>query len=63
MQAMARVFSLYEEALLVFEANNLNLEWYIKVTAAVQNIIQCYHVTYDEKKELIPFSSLANIIF
>ena len=54
MQAMATVFSLFEESLLVVEVQDLNIEWYVKVTAAVQNIIQCYHVTYDEKKELIP---------
>ena len=49
-----RVFSLFEEALLVSEAQDLNIEWYVKVTAAIQIIIQCYHVTYDEKKELMP---------
>ena len=49
-QEMARGFSLFEEALLVFEAQDLNVEWYRKVAAAVQNAIQCYHVIYDEKK-------------
>ena len=48
-QEMAREFSLFEEALLVFEAQDSNVEWYTKVTAMVQNAIQCYHVTYDEK--------------
>ena len=47
---MARVFSLFEEALLVFEAQDPNVEWYTKVAAAVQNAIQCYRVIYEEKK-------------
>ena len=50
MQEMARGFSLFEEALLVFEAENLNVERYMKVAAAVQNAIQCYRVIYDEKR-------------
>ena len=50
MQEMARGFSLFEEALLVFEARDLNVEQYMKVAAAIQNAIQCYHVIYDEKK-------------
>ena len=48
---MARGFSLFEEALLVFEAQDLNIEWYTKAAAAVQNAIQCYRVIYDEKKQ------------
>ena len=51
MQEMARGFSLFEEALLVFEAQDLNVERYTKVAAAVQNAIQCYHVIYDKKKK------------
>ena len=39
MQEMARGFSLFEEALLVFEAQEPNAEWYTKVAAAVQNAI------------------------
>ena len=50
MQEMTRGFSLFEEALLVLEAQDLNIEWYIKVAAAIQNAIQCYCVIYDEKK-------------
>ncbi|KAJ8778770.1 hypothetical protein J1605_013447 [Eschrichtius robustus] len=50
MQEMARGFSLSEEALLVFEAQDPNVERYAKV-AAVQNAIQCYRVIYDEKKK------------
>ena len=30
-QEMARGFSLFEKALLVFEAQDLNVEWYMKV--------------------------------
>ena len=50
-QEIARGFSLFEEALLVFEAQDLNVELYMKVAAAVQNAIQCYHVIYDEIKK------------
>ena len=45
---MARGF--FEEALFVFETQDLNLEWYTKVAAAVQNAIQRYRVIYDEGK-------------
>ena len=37
MQEMTRGFSLFEEALLVLEAQDLNGEWYMQVSAAVQN--------------------------
>ena len=47
---MARGFSLFEEALLVFEAQDPKVEQYTKVAAAVQNAIQCSRVVYDEKK-------------
>ena len=47
---MARGFSLFEEALLVYEALDPNRERYTKVAAVVQNAIQCYRVIYDEKK-------------
>ena len=44
-----------EEALLVFEAQDLNIEPYKKFAAIIHNAIQCYHVIYDEeKKELLP---------
>ena len=49
-QEMAREFSLFEEALLISEAQDLNVEWYRKVAAAIQNAIQCYRVICDEKK-------------
>ena len=58
MQEMARGFSLFEEALLVFEAQDPNVEQYPKVTAAIQNAIQCYHVIYDEKKRATTQTSL-----
>ena len=51
-------FSLFEEALLVFEAQNPNVERYMKVAAAVQNAIQCYRVIYDEKKRAATQTSL-----
>ena len=57
-QEMARGFSLFEEALLVFEAQDPNVEQYTKVAAAVQNAIQCYRVIYDEKKRTTTQTSL-----
>ena len=48
---MARGFSVFEEALLAFEAQDLNIEWYTKGAAAVQNAVQCYCVIYDKKKK------------
>ena len=57
-QEMARGFSLFDEALLVFDAQDLNIEWYRKVAAAVQNAIQCYHVIYDGKKRATTWTSL-----
>ena len=50
MQEMARGFSLFEEALLVFEPQDPNIAWYTKAAAALQNAIQCYRVIYDEEK-------------
>ena len=41
---------MFEEALLVFETQELNVEWYMKVTAADQKAIQCYHAIHDEDK-------------
>ena len=55
---MAKGFSLFEEALLVFGAQDLNIEWYMKVAAAIQNAIQCYCVIYDEKKRATTQTSL-----
>ena len=49
---------LFEEALLVFEAQDPNIERYTKVAAAVQNAIQCYRVIYDEKKRATTQTSL-----
>ena len=57
-QEMARGFSLFEEALLVFEAQDTNVEQYTKVAATVQNAIQCYRVIYDKKKRATTQTSL-----
>ena len=57
-QEMAREFSLFEEKLLVFEAQDPNVAWYVKVAAAIQNAIQCYHVIYDEEKRATTQTSL-----
>lgn len=50
-QDIARWFSLPEEALFIFEAQDPNIEQYTKVAAAVQNAIQCC-VSFMRKKEL-----------
>ena len=57
-QEMARGFSLFEEALLVFEAQDPNEEQYTKVAAAIQNVIQCYRVIYDKKERATTRTSL-----
>ena len=57
-QEMARGFSLFEEALLVFEAHDPNVEWCTKVAAAIQNAIQCYRVIHDGKKRATTQTSL-----
>ena len=47
--------------MLIFEAQDWNVEWDKKVVAAVQNAIQsseCYHVIYDEKKRATTQTSL-----
>ena len=44
--------------LLVFKAQDPNVEWCTKVAAAIQNAIQCYHVNYDEKKSTTTQTSL-----
>ena len=54
MQEMARGFSLFEGALLVFEVQDPKVEQYRKFAAAIQNVIQCYRVIMMRKKELLP---------
>ena len=39
---------------ITLEAQDLNVEQYTKVVEVVQNVIQCYHVIYDEKKRATP---------
>ena len=51
-QKIERGFSLFEEALLIFEAQDPNVEWYTKAAAAIQNAIQCGHE--QEKKSYYP---------
>ena len=50
---MARRFSFFEEALLVFEAQDQNVEQYRKVLAAIQKVTQCHQIIYDGKKKKI----------
>ena len=58
MQDMAKGFSLCEEALSVFEAQDPNVERYMKVAAAIQNSIQCYHDIHDKEKRTTTQTSL-----
>ena len=51
---MARGFCLSEEAALVSEAQDLDMEWYMKVVAAVQNAVRCYRVIMMRKKSHYP---------
>ena len=50
-QETARGFSLFEEALLVSEAQDSGTEQDIKFAAVVQNAVQFYCVIYDEAKK------------
>ena len=54
MQEVERGFSLFEEVLLAFEAQHLNIQQYAKVAATIQNAMQCSRVIYDEKTSAIP---------
>ena len=49
MQETERGLSVSVEALLVFKAEDPNVEWHMNGAAATQNAIQCYCVIYDEK--------------
>ena len=49
MQEIERGLSVSVEALLVFKAEDPNVEWHMNGAAATQNAIQCYCVIYDEK--------------
>ena len=49
-QEAVRGFSLFKEALLIFEAQDLSVERCVKVAAAAQNAVWCYRVIYDEEK-------------
>ena len=57
-QEMARGFPLFEEALLVFEAQKPNPGRYMKAGATIQNAIQCCGVIYDEKQKVNTQTSL-----
>ena len=52
--AQSYSLGLFGKALLVFDAQNLNIEQDIKLAATVQNAIQCYHLIYDGAGELLP---------
>ena len=60
-QKRARGLSLFEEALLVFKAQDPNVEWYTKVETAIQNTIQCYCVIYNEEKRATTQTSVDHL--
>ena len=49
-QEIVRRCSSFEEALLVFEPDDLDLERHMEFSVDVQNAIQCYCVIYNERK-------------
>ena len=49
-QEIVRECSSYEEALLVFEPDDLDLERHVEFSVDVQNAIQWYCVIYNESK-------------
>ncbi|XP_055253090.1 nuclear autoantigen Sp-100 isoform X4 [Moschus berezovskii] len=61
-QEMARGFSLSEEAALVSEAQDSDIERYMKVVAAVQNAVRCYRVFHDEKNRATTQTSLDHFL-
>ncbi|KAB0381454.1 hypothetical protein FD755_009238 [Muntiacus reevesi] len=58
MQDIAKGLSLFEEALFIFESQDLNVEQYTKVAADIPNAIQYYHIIYDEKERATTQKSL-----
>ena len=56
---------LFGKALLVFDAQDLNIEQDTKLAATVQNAIQCYRLIYDEreKKKATTQTSLDHVFF
>ena len=60
-QKRARGLSLFEEALLVFKAQDPNVEWYTKVETAIRNIIQCYCVICNEKERATTQTSVDHL--
>ena len=59
---MTSGFSLFAETLLVFKAQDPNVEWCTKVAAAIQNAIQCYQVIYEKKKKEATWASLGRFL-
>ena len=48
---------------MVFEAQNSNKEWYKKVTADIQNAIQCHRVLCGKKERATTQTSLDTFFF
>lgn len=50
LQGTAGGFSVFEEALLTFEPQDPNVDWYTKVAAAIHSAVYCCLVVCDRKK-------------
>ncbi|KAK3876082.1 hypothetical protein Pcinc_019094 [Petrolisthes cinctipes] len=55
---MAQAFTLVDEALAIFESQDLNEERHTKVSSAVHDALKCYSVIYEEKRKAVTQSSL-----
>ena len=60
-QETARGLSLFEEALLVSEAQDSGIEQDIKFAPVVQNAVQCYCVVCNEEKRTTSQTSLDHV--
>ena len=58
LQGIAGEFSVFEEALLIFEPQDPNVDWYTKVAAAIHYVGYCCLVIYDKKKRAATQTSL-----
>ena len=58
LQGIAGEFSVFEEALLIFEPQDPNVDWYTKVAAAIHYVVYCCLVIYDKKKRAATQTSL-----
>ena len=62
LQGIAGGCSVFEEALLIFEPQDPNVDWYTKVAAAIHNAVYCCLVIYDRKKRAATQTSLNHFL-